>query len=126
MVMEAIDGLVERFGVAALGETGEETGVLVVEGRRLAGAILGDWRGEWTSSSSRWSSLLMIGGRSGVALCSSPSTRPSARSAVLISRGSGGGFGRAIEAVRDRAGVAGGVGSLQPRCEAKDFLEDGA
>ena len=117
MVMEAIEGLLERFGVIPLGEPGDDKGVLVAEGRRLVVATLGDWSGDCSSSSSsRCRSLLMMGGRSGVELCSPRSTGSSTGSTALISRGSGGGFGRVIEAVLDRAGVAGGVrGSLRSR-----------
>lgn len=79
MVMEAMEGLVERFGVIALGEAGDDKGVLAAE----EGATLGDCNGDWSSSSSsKWRRLVMAGGRSGVELCSSRSTGSSAVSAA--------------------------------------------
>lgn len=123
MVMEAMEGLVERSGVMARGEAGDEMGVLTVE----PGATLGDWRGDWSSSSSScWQRLLIAGGRSGVELCPLRSTGSSAVSAALMSRGSGGGFGLVMDVVRDRGGVAGGArGSFGSRCEARDRRRDG-
>lgn len=68
----------------------------------------------------------MMGGRSGVELCPSRSMGSSGTSKALMSSGSGGPFGRMIDAFLDRAGVAGGVtGSCGPRCDASDLLDDG-
>lgn len=126
--MEAIDGLVDRLGVIAVGEVGEDTGVPGAEARVLAGATLGDCSGDCGSCScSRRRRLLRIGGKRGVELCASRSVGSSTISAALMSRGSGGGFGRVMEVVLERAGVVGGVnGALGSRWKARDRVREGA